>query len=316
MRALVFDGALSVRSVPAPVPAAGESLIAVHLAGICGTDLALIRGYKGFRGIPGHEFVGTVVAGDDRAWLGARVVAEINIACGACPLCDLGLPRHCVARRVLGLIDQPGCFAEHLVIPTRNLHRVPDGVDDLDAVFCEPLAAALHAIDAVGPACTVAVVGDGRLGLLHTLALRALGREVTLFGRHGHKLAIAAAVGATVSPADAAFEPVFDAVIEATGSAEGALAAMARVRPCGTLVLKSTVAHPIGWDTNRIVVDELRVLGSRCGPFEPALALLASGRLGLRHLIEAILPLSSGVEAIERAGRSGALKVVMAAEQL
>ena len=309
MQALVLDDTLSLRDVDAPVAAPGEALIRVQLAGVCGTDLAMVRGYKGTFGVLGHEFVGMVVACDDPSWLGARVVGEINLGCGACWACAAGRGRHCVNRRVLGILDQAGCFASHTVLPIRNLHRVPDDMDDIVAVFCEPLAAALHAVgEATAELGEVAVVGDGRLGLLHVLALRALGRDVVLYGRHPHKLEIARQVGARVAGADTGFEPAHDLVIEATGSAEGALAALARVRACGTLVLKSTVTHPIAWDTNRLVVDELRVEGSRCGPFEPALELLASGRLDPRPLIEGILPLSRGLEAFELAAKPGALK--------
>lgn len=300
-----------------PARVAGEATIAVGVAGVCDTDLQLARGYMGFAGVPGHEFVGTVVDADDRAWLGRRVVADINAGCGRCDDCTRAptgfAGHHCAARSVLGIVGRGGAFAERLTVPERCLRAVPDDVPDDLAVFAEPLAAALHVEDELSGPSSIAVLGDGKLGLLIALALHARGHEVTLIGRHEHKLAIARASGIACAleaeARDAA--PARDAVVEATGNAAGLALALALCRPRGTVVLKTTVHDPLTIDLAPAVVHELRLVGSRCGDLGRALGVLSSGALDPRPLIEARYPLSSVERAFAHAGRRGALKVLV-----
>jgi alcohol dehydrogenase len=315
MRALVFDDSVALRDVPEPTPGPGEALVALRLAGICGTDLELTRGYKGFCGTLGHEFVGEVVeCPSDPQWEGRRVVGEINLACGTCERCGAGLRTHCATRRVLGILDQPGCFAERFVLPVTNLHAVPDTLSDEHAVFTEPLAAAFRIFEQVSltPDLRVAVIGDGKLGLLVVMALRARGIPVTAIGRHARKLGLVAGPGVhTTTAADPLPPTPFDVVIEATGSREGLHRALALVRPCGTVVLKSTVHGAVELPTASLVVDEIRLVGSRCGPFDVALAAMAEGRIDPRPLIEARYPLAHAERALAHAGRPGTLKVLL-----
>lgn len=311
MRALRWDGShLTVaRAAREPTPGPGDALVRVHLAGICRTDLEITRGYLGFRGTPGHEWVGHVEAAPDPTLAGARVVGEINLACGACPACAAGLGRHCPARRVLGIAGADGAFAERLVVPAANLHRVPGAVPDRDAVFTEPLAAAFEILEQCPQvAGTRAVVlGDGKLGLLVAQVLGAAGAGVTVCGRHAANLVRARALGlATGEPAGGA-----DLVVDATGSPAGLAAALALVRPRGTVVLKTTVAAEHRIDLAPAVINEVTVLGSRCGPFAPALAALAAGRVSVAPLVEAVYPLDEGVAAFARAATPGTLKVLI-----
>lgn len=319
MRALTFDGTAALRDVPEPALASGEALVALRLAGICGTDLEITRGYKGYTGTLGHEFVGEVVRCPSAPqWEGRRVVGEINVSCGACERCACGLRNHCAARRVLGILDQPGCFAERFVLPVENLHAVPDSLSDEHAVFTEPLAAAFQIFEQVTltPELHVAVIGDGKLGLLVAMALRARGIPLTLIGRHAHKLALVAGPGVhTIFSANptAALPPShrFDVVIEATGSRDGLSLALSLVRPRGTVILKSTVHGTVELPTSTLVVDEIHLVGSRCGPFPVALAAMADGSVDPRPLIEARYPLARAEEALAHARRPGTLKVLL-----
>jgi threonine dehydrogenase-like Zn-dependent dehydrogenase len=297
---------------PLPNPGPGEALVHVDLAGICSTDLELIRGYKGFKGVLGHEFVGTVVESDDTLWIGQRVVGEINIGCGRCDFCRQNTPSQCIARRAVGILGWDGAFAEYLRLPVANLHPVPEGMPDEVAVFAEPTAAALQVASLVHlrPEDRVAVLGDGKLGLLVAQALAIGGADVTVIGRHGRNLDLAASwgLGARAMPG----EGDFDVVVECTGNSVGLSDALAAVRPRGTIVLKSTYHGPAEVDLTRVVVDEIRLVGSRCGPFMPALRLLHRGSIRVRELVEARYPLVEGVTAIGHAFRRGALKVLIA----
>jgi threonine dehydrogenase-like Zn-dependent dehydrogenase len=296
--------------------------VRVRVAGICATDLALVAGYKGgYRGVLGHEFAGEVVAapGAER-WVGQRVVGEINIGCGVCGLCRRGLHKHCRQRQSLGIIGRDGALADYLALPVANLHTVPDGVTDEQAVFVEPLAAALEILEQVQvtPAARVVVVGDGRLGQLIAQVLALTGCDLTVLGRHPAKLAILAAHQAgrprLAEPAvldELAQEPA-DLVVEATGALAGFATARRLVRPGGTLVLKSTFAGGLpDFDSSGLVVDEIHLVGSRCGPFAPALRLLAGGRVQVTPLIQARFPLGDAATALAFAGGRGVLKVLV-----
>lgn len=319
MRALVYDGeTLRLREdYPQPVPPPGEALVRVRLAGICNTDLEIVRGYMGFRGVLGHEFVGTVVECADeaegRSLLGRRVVGEINAYCGECPTCRAGNPTHCPNRTTLGIWGRDGAFAEYLTLPIRNLHPVPDGLPDEAAVFTEPLAAALEILEQVHirPTDRVIVLGDGKLGLLVAQVIALLGCDLTVVGRHPEKLAILARRGIPTALADETDGLAADVVVECTGRPEGFATAKRLLRPRGTLVLKSTYHGRVEADLTSLVVDEISLVGSRCGPFPPALRLLQQGLVDVRPLISATYPLSQGEEAFARAAEPGTLKVLL-----
>jgi alcohol dehydrogenase len=317
MKALYFDGELALREVARPQRAPGEALIQVLLAGICGTDREILKGYSGFRGILGHEFVGRVVECDDPSWIGQRVVGEINLACGHCDWCAKGLGRHCPHRTVLGIVNRDGVFAEFVTLPVVNLHRVPDEVSDQAATFVEPLAAAAEILEQMplAPGTRVAILGDGRLGLLAAQVLKHAGAVVTLIGRHGWKLDLARAWGVGVlSEGDEELTPSsFPVTVEATGSPHGMDEALRLVAPRGTVVMKSTFHGAPHFDATKLVVDEVTLLGSRCGVFPPALELLRHGHVMVHHLINKIFPLEQGLEAFEYLDRISALKVLLAA---
>jgi threonine dehydrogenase-like Zn-dependent dehydrogenase len=314
MKALFWDGRiLSLKeSHPSPAPARDYALVRVRLAGICSTDLQIFKGYMGFRGIPGHEFVGEVVDGP-AVVNGKRVVGEINFACGRCEFCRRGLGRHCPKRQVMGILGADGCFAEVVAVPVRNLHVVPDGVADEEAVFTEPLAAALEILDQVEIDFTreVLVFGDGKLGLLCAQAVALTGASVTLVGRHPEKLARVKKHGVrTVILSD--WRPQrADVVIDATGSTAGLEMALGAVRPRGTLVLKSTVADEHKLSLAPLVINETTVVGSRCGLFPPALDALAQKKVEVTPLIEKIYPLTEALDAVAYTGRPGACKVLL-----
>jgi len=317
MKALQYrDGRLELREVAKPIVAGREALVRVSLAGICNTDLEIVRGYADFEGTLGHEFVGVVEASPDPSHVGKRVVGEINAGCGTCALCLRHDPRHCLNRTVLGIAGRDGAFAEYLRLPAENLRLVPDRVSDRAAVFTEPLAAACEILEQVpvGPSSRAAVVGDGKLGQLIARVLKTTGCEPWLVGKHEEKLKLAARAGIravlyrdlAISSADR-----FDIVIEATGSPQGLEAALGLTRPRGVLVLKSTVYGPVTLDTSRIVVDEISLIGSRCGKFEPALALLEAGSIDVEPLISGEFPLAEAVAAVAEAGKEDVLKVVL-----
>jgi threonine dehydrogenase-like Zn-dependent dehydrogenase len=306
---------------PVPAPKTGEALVAVHLAGICATDIELTRGYKGgFRGILGHEFVGTVVAAPGaEEWAGRRVVGEINIGCGECELCRCGLGKHCRQRTTVGIIGRDGAFAEYVTVPVANLHEVPQAVSDEEAVFCEPLAAAFEILEQVrvGPSTRTYLLGDGRLGLLCAAVLATTGCDLTVIGRHPEKLALVqGACSRTELSAPEVFarlaEEPADVVVEATGAPEGFAAALKLVRPLGTIVLKSTFAERLQtFDISQLVVNEISIVGSRCGPFDKALAALQAHAVNVEPLIHARYGIGNALQAFAHAGSKGVLKVLI-----
>ncbi len=317
MKALRFTGGrLSLDDIPPPA-ALGEALVRVTRSGICNTDIEIVRGYAGFSGTVGHEFVGVVEDSAGRPDLvGKRVVGEINAGCGACEKCAAGDPRHCPNRTVLGIVGRDGAHAEYLSLPNENLVLVPDMVSDEQAVFAEPLAAAwgigemvdLHADT------RLAVIGDGKLGLLCAMSLRLKCDHVLNIGKHRSKLDIAASAGVETIPVNDlndAHSKGFDVVVEASGSESGFETALDLVRPRGTIVLKSTFQGTPTWNSSRVVVEEITVVGSRCGRFAPAVELLASGRIDVTRLIDSEMPLGEGVNAMNEASRKGALKILL-----
>ncbi len=284
-------------------------------AGVCATDLALARGYMGFAGVPGHEFVGEALEGPLR---GRRVVGEINAGCGRCDDCRAGDPRHCPDRTVLGILGRPGAFAEQLSLPAANLHAVPDGLPTDRAVFVEPLAAAFEIAEQVPlPAgARTLVAGDGRLGLLCSQVLALRGLDVTLRGRHPERAErLPAGIHFEAADGDADGDRSFDLAVEATGDPEALGAVLGRVRPRGTVVLKTTTERLSPVDLARVVVDELTLVGSRCGPFRPALRALERGEVVVDPLIAARFPLEGAAEAFETAARPGILKVLLDLER-
>jgi threonine dehydrogenase-like Zn-dependent dehydrogenase len=316
MRAVILDGHQIRFSVDheAPDPGPGEVLIRVLGAGICETDLQLIRGYMGFRGIPGHEFVGIAQTG---AWQGRRVVGEINCGCGNCQDCRAGRRNHCAHRSVLGILKRDGAFADFLVLPQENLHLVPDEVSSLHAVFTEPLAAAFQIPEqiALHPGQEVLVLGDGRLGNLCAQVLKNCGCAVTVVGKHERKLSLLSRLGmATVRLGEFPVERRADVVVDCTGSPSGLPLALRVVRPRGTIVLKTTTAGEQTLALAPIVIDEVTIVGSRCGPFDRALGALARHEIEVDSLCEGVVPLEDAPAALERARTESVLKLILAVD--
>ena len=308
------NGCVELRDEPRPTRPEGFALIRLLCGGICNTDLELQRGYYGFAGTPGHEFVGEVLEADSREWIGRRVVGEINLACGACQWCRRGLGRHCPQRTVLGIVKHPGAFRQYLTLPERNLHALPDALPTERAVFAEPLAAACEILDQTALRCgaEIAVLGDGKLGLLIAMVLNAYGHRVHEFGRHAEKLRIARHAGVETELAGGTLpEMAYDWVVDATGSPEGLRQAVRMTRPRGTVILKSTVHGLVGVDTAPVIVNEITLVGSRCGRFEPALDLLTRNLIPVEELISEQLPLADAPRAFQHAARKGALKVLL-----
>ena len=322
MRALVFDGSRAriAGDAPAPTLQPETALVRVTLAGICATDLQILAGYMGFRGILGHEFVGRVSEGPPEL-IGQRVVGEINFACRRCATCAAGRPRHCPSRSVMGILGADGAFAELVRVPVVNLHPVPDAITDREAVFTEPLAAAFEAAQQTTPWAggRTAVLGAGKLGLLVAQVLAIRGDRVTIVCRDDAALArirqrLSAALGrAGIGLAAGGVAYGFDLVVEATGSGDGLARALALVRPEGAIVLKSTIAAAHSIDLAPAVIHEVSLIGSRCGPFPPALDALARHAVEVAPLIDAELPLTSGVDALARASAPAACKVLLRA---
>jgi threonine dehydrogenase-like Zn-dependent dehydrogenase len=316
MRALWLENrSLRCREdVPEPALAPGEALLRVRCAGICNTDLELLRGYYPFAGVPGHEFVGEVLeAPGSDVWRGRRVVGEINAVCGECAACRAGRGGHCERRSVLGIRGRDGAFAERLTLPLANLHALPESLPDASAVFVEPLAAALRVQEQVeiGSGDRIVVIGPGKLGTLVARGLAAAGRRVVVAGRRAESLARLLGEGFETCLAQQLPERGADVVVECSGSSDGFALARRALRPGGTLVLKSTYAGAAAVDLSSLVVDELTLVGSRCGPFEKALAALVEGRVRVSDLVEARYPLVEGAAAFAHAARPGALKVLI-----
>lgn len=316
MKALRFENnQLNLAEIERP-NVTGETLIRVLKSGICNTDLEIVRGYAGFQGTIGHEFVGLVESSPDAPGLiGKRVVGEINAGCGVCSLCQAGDSRHCPHRTVLGIVGRDGCHAEFLTLPSRNLLEVPDNVSDEEAVFVEPLAAAYGITEQVKvlPETRVAVIGDGKLGLLCALSLALESQNVYLIGKHREKMTIAEKhdVEGVLLEKAPQLNRSFDVVVEASGSESGFATALDLLKPRGKLVLKSTFSGKPTWEAWRVVVDEITIVGSRCGRFAPALKLLRDKKINVTELISEEFSLAKGIEAMRRAAEKGILKVTL-----
>lgn len=315
MKALYFDGQLALREVETPRPGPDEALVQVRLAGICGTDREILKGYSAFQGIPGHEFVGQVVECRSGDWQGKRVVGEINVSCGECDYCLWGLGRHCPRRTVVGIVNRNGALAEYLVLPVVNLHEVHEEISDEEAVFTEPLAAAAEILEQLEsvPTRRALVLGDGRLGLLVAQVLATAGVRITVAGKHPEKLQMARSWGMKV--ADASKEPLpsaaFALVVDATGSPAGLTEALRLAEPRGTVVMKSTFHEPASFDTAKLVVDEINLLGSRCGNFSTALELLLHKRVRVKEMVSKVFPLQEGLKAFEYLSQPSCMKVLL-----
>jgi threonine dehydrogenase-like Zn-dependent dehydrogenase len=314
MKALRFDGKDLNFLENYPNPHCDEALVKVELAGICGTDLEILDGYMSYEGVLGHEFVGVVKESKNKGLVGKRVVGEINVGCENCESCKKGMQRHCPNRTVLGILKRDGAFAEFLTLPEKNLHVLPDTITDEQAVFIEPIAAAFEIKEqiALKPDWNVAIVGDGRLSQLIVSVLMTSCSNITCFGRHENKLerlqkrGIKTKIG--IKSVD---EHSFDLVIEATGNNSGFLDSMKLVKPKGTIILKSTIASKENLDLTPAVVNEITLVGSRCGPFRPAINALATGKISVDGLIDSQYPLEKFQEAINHAKKSSTLKVVL-----
>ena len=314
MKAIFWDGhAVTLdSSYPPPVPDQESAIVKVHLAGICSTDLQIFKGYMNFRGVPGHEFVGSVRQGPEN-WLGKRVVGEINFGCGHCEFCARDLTRHCPNRTVMGILNADGAFAEYVAVPVENLHVVPASVSDEQAVFTEPLAAAFEILQQsqISTGDEILILGDGKLGNLCAQVLRLTGAKLTALGKHQDKLELIKRTGVRTMLLNEWKPRLFDVVVEATGSAAGLELAISAVRPRGTLVLKSTIAGAHQVSLAPLVINEINLIGSRCGVFPDALEALAASQVSVLPMIEQVYPLEQGIEAIQHAGRRGARKILL-----
>ncbi|MFQ5479730.1 MAG: alcohol dehydrogenase catalytic domain-containing protein [Thermodesulfobacteriota bacterium] len=317
MRALILDKTLSFRGdYPRPEPMGDEALVRVSYAGVCATDAELVKGYMGFNGVPGHEFTGVVEWAQDKSFVGRRVTGSINIGCGTCTYCASGLENHCPRRKVLGILNKDGAFAEYLTLPEKNLHFLPHSISMKEGVFIEPLAAAFEIIHQVpvGSGIRAAVLGDGKLGLLAALVLEQTGCNLTLIGRHPERLEAFKKKGISVSCGTENVSCGFDLTVDCTGGGNGLSDALSITRPRGTVVLKTTVAKRGGEALNQAVIDEITIVGSRCGPFPPAIKAIASGTIDVKPFISAVYPLEDGPCAIEESVKDSVLKVLISVD--
>ncbi len=315
MKALFFDGKMLsyLEDYHLSDVKPGWALVRVKLAGICRTDIEITRGYMSFKGVLGHEFVGIVEEASDPSLIGERVVSEINIPCGSCEVCRSGMERHCPNRKVLGIAGIDGCFAEFVLTPEGNLHKVPGNVEDEEAVFTEPLAACLEMTSQVHikPEWTVYILGDGKLGLLASQVIRLLGCETVLIGKHPEKMRVAEALDIETTQHVNPPKKKADLVVECTGRPEGFILAKQLLKPTGILIAKSTYHSAASIDYSSIVVDEVSIVGSRCGPFQPALRLISQDLVNVKPLISGKYPLEKGLEAFSLAERGEAIKVLV-----
>lgn len=317
MKAVVFDETLKyVEDYEKPSPKKGEALIKVTYGGVCNTDKEITKGYMGYKGILGHEFTGIVeeINDEDKSFLGKRVVGEINLGCKDCEWCAKDLERHCPNRSTLGILAKDGCFAEYVTLPISNLVEIPENVPDEQAVFVEPLAAGLEILEQmhIQPCQKVMVLGDGKLGLLTALALNACGLDVLIVGKHQNKLDIAKNQGVkTQLLSEFEQAPNFDVVVEATGSITGFETSVSCVKPRGTLVLKSTIAASKELNLAPIVINEITILGSRCGRFEPAMRLIASNKIDFSQMISKIYPIEKAIEAFDANNAKDTIKILL-----
>ncbi len=317
MKALIYQkrgGAKFVEDYPPPKPKRGEALIRVRLAGVCNTDIEITRGYMDYQGILGHEFVGEIFDCPDKSLIGVRVLGEINCPCGTCPTCKAGRPNHCPTRSVLGIFKREGCFAEFITLPTKNLYPVPDDIPDEVAVFAEPLAAALQILEQIEPARKeeIAILGDGKLGLLVAMVFGSkFKKRVYAFGHHQANLHLLKNYGVRTEVLKNPIDKRFDIVVDCTGSVGGFRQAMAMTRPQGTLVLKSTFASSESLNLAPLVVDEITLVGSRCGPFATALKTLKNGTIDPQPLITRVFDIEHGAQALEFAQQKEVLKVLI-----
>lgn len=314
MNAVIFDGELRIEKVPKPLFKKGEVLIKVTKAGICNTDLEIIRGYiPGFKGIPGHEFIGIVEEADDDSLIGKRCTAEINCACGACEYCKNGLSRHCPDRTVLGIISRNGAFAEYVSVPEENVVIIPESISDNRAIFIEPLAAALEILEQVKieKDAKVLLLGDGKLGLLIGYVLPSTGCDVTVIGKHRKKLSLLENYNVKTVLLNDFIDSKFDIVIEATGNPSAFNKALLNVKPRGTVILKSTYEGGFDFNPSSVVVNEITIIGSRCGRFSDAIDFLCKYAVPLERLISKEMLLKDAIEAFEYSAEPDTLKVTL-----
>lgn len=312
MKALFFDTRLSLKELPRPKPAPDEALIKVKAVGICNTDLEIIKGYMGFKGIPGHEFAGVVKECKDKRWLNKRVVGEINLGCSKCSMCLAGLKRHCPHRTVLGISHKDGAMAEYLTLPTENLHALPEDIEFTTAIFIEPLAAACEILEQmhIKPEHRILIIGDGKLASLVAQVLSITNSHTAVLGKSAKKMKLLKKLGV-----DAHFEIKkdlsWDIIVECTGNPDGIELALNYVKPRGTIILKSTYNQHISIDQNQIVVNELTLMGSRCGNFELAIEYLKRGFVIVKPFISKIMPFNQCKQAFMLAQRSETLKIIL-----
>ena len=314
MKATFFDGKQMIFDNNYPDPKFNETLVQVNLAGICGTDLEILNGYMKYTGILGHEFVGTVVKSNNPDLIGKRVVGEINAGCTKCDFCIRGMERHCPSRTVLGILKRDGAFAEFLSLPEKNLHIIPDSISDEQAVFVEPLAAAFEINEQISlkPEWNVAVVGDGRLAQLIIQVIKLTCSNITCFGKHQNKLEGLIQSGIKIKIGiESTDEQLFDLVVEATGSNSGFTDAMKLVKPRGTVVLKSTITSRENLDLTSTIINEITLIGSRCGLFKPAIDALATGVISVNSMIDSTFSLDEFNDAIIHAKKPDTLKVFL-----
>lgn len=314
MQALLFWDELEFTTdYPRQIPQSDEALVRVDMAGICNTDLEITKGYGGFKGILGHEFVGVVDECDTREFWGKRVVGEINCGCGQCSYCQSGQSRHCPNRSVLGILNHDGAFADYLILPIKNLHLVPDSVSNEEAVFVEPLAAALQILEQIEikPDHSVVVIGDGKLGLLVAMVMAQTNCHLTVIGKHQPKLNILNQKGITTILSHQINELKADIVIECSGHPSGFNLSQKIVKPMGKIVLKSTFAEEILFNPANMIINEITLIGSRCGPFDKALSLLEKKVIDVTPMITAIYSIENGLEAFEMAKMSESLKILL-----